>query len=108
MGFWLLVLMALLLLLPVFTYAAQAASPTASIGGVLLFAYSYFALFYIADWVDNRLPFKWSTVPLMLVSFVASMIVGVISQLVGLARYKNQHTWAKTEHKLHGEKSVGA
>ena len=103
-----LVLMALLLLLPGFTYAAQAASPTASIGGVLLFAYSYFALFYIADWVDNRLPFKWSTVPLMLVSFVASMIVGVISQLVGLARYKNQHTWAKTEHKLHGEKSVGA
>lgn len=103
-----LVLMALLLLVPVFDYAAQETSLLSTVGGVLLFAYSYFGLFYLADWMDNQIPFKWSTVPLMLVSFVANMIVGAVSQIVGLIRYRDQHTWVKTEHKLHGDKSVGA
>lgn len=103
-----LVLVALLLLIPGFDYAAQETSLLSTVGGVLLFAYSYFGLFYLADWVDNRIPFKWSTIPLMLVSFVANMIVGAVSQIVGLIRYKDQHTWVKTEHKLHGDTGIGA
>ena len=72
-----------------------------NITGILLFAYSYFGLFYIADWIDNRIPFRLSTVPLMLVSFVANMIVGVINQVAGLLLCRRQQHWVKTEHTLH-------
>ncbi len=72
-----------------------------SLLGIVLFLYSYFFLFYYADAVDNGIPFRWRSLPLMLVSFVTSMIVGAISQIVGLLRYRHQDTWDKTEHKLH-------
>ncbi|MBR4082584.1 MAG: glycosyltransferase family 2 protein [Clostridia bacterium] len=69
--------------------------------GLVLFCYSYFALFYIADWIDNRIPFRLSTVPLMIVSFFANIIVGVINQVAGLLLCRRQQHWVKTEHKLH-------
>ena len=46
---------------------------------------------------------KLSTLPVMLVSFVANMVIAAISQIWGLFRYRHQHTWVKTEHKLHGD-----
>lgn len=53
--------------------------------GVAIFFYSYFMLFYLADWVDNRIPFRLRTLPRMVVSCVANTIVAVISQIVGCA-----------------------
>lgn len=103
-----LILMGVLLLVPGFDYAAQSTSLPATIGGVLVFTYSYFGLFYLADWMDNGIKFSWRTVPLMLVSFVANMIVGAVSQIVGLIRCRDQHTWVKTEHKISGEQADGA
>ena len=94
------------LMLPCFTHHAAATPLGLQIVGVLIFLYSYFGLFYLADWMDNGIRFKWSTLPVMLVSFVASMIIGAISQIVGLMRYRQQHTWVKTEHKLHGDESM--
>lgn len=83
--------------------AMEPTSLGVSIVGVALFLYSYFFLFYLADRVDNGISFKWSTLPVMLVSFVANMIVGAVSQIVGLIKHRHQDTWVKTEHKLHGE-----
>ena len=94
------------LMLPCFTAHPMATPIGVQIVGVLIFLYSYFGLFYLADWMDNGIRFKWSTLPVMLVSFVASMIIGAISQIVGLLRYRQQHTWVKTEHKLHGDESM--
>lgn len=85
--------------------AGQPTSLGVSIVGVALFLYSYFFLFYLADQVDNGISFQWSTLPVMLVSFVANMIVGAVSQIVGLIRHRHQDTWVKTEHKLHGQQT---
>ena len=94
------------LLLPCFTPHVAATPLALQIVGVLVFLYSYFGLFYLADWMDNGIRFKWSTLPVMLVSFVANMIISAISQIVGLMRYRHQHTWVKTEHKLHGDETM--
>ncbi len=68
--------------------------------GVAIFFYSYFMLFYLADWVDNRIPFRLRTVPRMIVSCVANTIVAVISQIVGLCLHRRQNHWVKTEHTI--------
>lgn len=81
----------------------ESGSLISSIVGIVLFLYSYFFLFYFADAVDNGIPFQWRSLPLMLASFVTSMIVGAISQVVGLVRFRHQDTWVKTEHKLHAQ-----
>ncbi len=68
------------------------------LSGTLLFTYSYLVLFYIADWMDNRIQFSFRTLPVMVGGFVANMIVGVFNQVVGLIRYRDQQHWVKTEH----------
>ena len=70
------------------------------IWGIALFVYSYLGLFYLADRIDNGIRFDVRTLPLMLVSFVANMIVGMVNQVVGLLLCRRQHTWVKTEHTL--------
>lgn len=98
----------LLLLLPGMDYVRQPQSLWSILSGAVIFLYSYFGLFYLSDWVDNRIPFKLSTLPMMLVSFIANMVVAAISQVVGLILHRRQHTWVKTEHKLHRETGAGA
>ena len=78
--------------------AAQSAGTLAWSAG--LFVYSYLMLFYLADRFDNGIPFSVKTLPMMLVSFVANMIVGVFNQVVGLLLCSHQHNWVKTEHPL--------
>lgn len=93
-------IISLLLMIPAFEYKPVPTNDAAMITGVVLFVYSYFALFYMADWVDNKIPFKISTLPLMIVSFVVNMLVAVVNQVVGLMLCRNQHTWVKTEHTI--------
>ena len=50
---------------------------TSLLQGALLFSYSYLVLFYIADWMDNRIPFDIRTIPVMIGGFAANMIVGM-------------------------------
>lgn len=94
------VVLSLTLLLPGFAHTVQEASLLSEAGGIVLFLYNFFLLFYLADWMDNRIPFRWRTLPLMLGSIVVSMVVSAVSQVVGLCRFRNQHTWVKTEHKI--------
>ncbi len=97
----------LLLMLPGFNYAAQNTSALSQVMGVLIFLYSYFGLFYMADWMDNGIRFQWRTLPMMLVSFVANMAVGAISQVVGLCLWRHQQHWVKTEHKIRSSQADG-
>ena len=75
-----------------------------SVSGVLIgtgvLAYSYFFLFYLADWMDNRIGFSLKTIPVMVGGFAANMIVGVFNQVVGLIRCNDQQHWVKTEHAI--------
>ena len=97
----------LLLMLPGFNYAAQNTSALSQVLGVLIFLYSYFGLFYMADWMDNGIRFQWRTLPMMLVSFVANMAVGAISQVVGLCLWRHQQHWVKTKHKIRSSQADG-
>ena len=68
--------------------------------GAALFTYSYLVLFYIADWMDNRIAFSIRTLPVMAGGFAANMIVGMFNQVVGLIRCGDQQHWVKTEHAI--------
>ena len=102
-----LLLCTLLLMLPGFHHAAQNTSALSQVLGVLIFLYSYFGLFYLSDWMDNGIRFQWRTLPMMLVSFVANMAVGAISQVVGLCLWRHQQHWVKTEHKIRSSQADG-
>ena len=71
-----------------------------AIPGILLFAYSYLALFYVADRMDNGIRFDIRTLPMMVSSFFVNLIVSAFNQIVGLLRCANQQQWVKTEHKV--------
>ncbi len=72
----------------------------AALVGLLLFGYSYLALFYVADWMDNRIRFSLRTMPLMAGSFFANLIISLFNQIVGLIRWRHQQQWVKTEHSV--------
>ena len=65
-----------------------------------MFTYSFLFLFYMADWLDNRIPFRISSLPLMLAGFFANMFVGIFNQVVGLMKWRDQQHWVKTEHEI--------
>ena len=68
--------------------------------GGLIFGYSYLFLFYVADWIDNRIRFDFRTIPVMIGGFFANLIVGFFNEIVGLIRCKDQQHWVKTEHAI--------
>jgi hypothetical protein len=69
-------------------------------GSVLLISYNYFFLFYLADWMDNRIAFRFRTLPLMIGGFVANAIVGAFMQVGGLIKFRDQQHWVKTDHAI--------
>ena len=71
--------------------------------GGLIFGYSYLFLFYVADWIDNRIRFDFRTIPVMIGGFFANLIVGFFNEIVGLIRCKDQQHWVKTEHAIGAE-----
>ena len=83
---------------PMFTFTASSL-----IYGAAMFTYSFLLLFYLADWMDNRIRFKVSSLPIMMAGFVANMIVGIFNQLVGLMRWRDQQHWVKTAHAIEAE-----
>ena len=74
--------------------------------GILMFSYSYFFLFYLSDWMDNHIPFSIKTIPVMVGGFFANMIVAIFNQIVGLARWRDQQHWVKTEHAIGTETTL--
>ena len=87
-------------MLPGFHY--QAAPPTLSslLSGLAIFAYSYFMLFYLADWMDNGIRFHLRTLPLMIWSVIVNTVIAALSQLAGLWKHRQQQHWVKTEHSI--------
>jgi cellulose synthase/poly-beta-1,6-N-acetylglucosamine synthase-like glycosyltransferase len=73
------------------------------LAGGLIFGYSYLFLFYIADWMDNRIRFSFRTIPVMIGGFFANLIVGFFNEIVGLLRCGDQQHWVKTEHAIDAE-----
>ena len=67
---------------------------------ILILFYSFFLLFYLADWIDNKVPVRLRTLPKMALSFVINVALATCSQIVGLFRYRRQSQWVKTEHKI--------
>ena len=78
---------------PLFTFSVSGV-----LTGAAVLAYSYFFLFYLADWMDNRIPFSFRTIPLMIGGFAANAAVGAFMQIGGLIRFRNQQNWVKTDH----------
>jgi cellulose synthase/poly-beta-1,6-N-acetylglucosamine synthase-like glycosyltransferase len=78
-------------------------SLTSLLSGAALFMYSYLFLFYLADWMDNRIHFSIRTIPVMIGGFFANTIVGFFNQLVGLIKYRDQQHWVKTEHAIQAD-----
>ena len=66
----------------------------------LLFIYSFFFMFYLADWMDNKVTLKLRTLPKLVFSFIMNMVLATCSQIVGLFRCRRQNQWVKTEHKI--------
>ncbi len=81
------------------TRAAQGGWISTLVSG-LLFGYSFFFMFYLADWMDNKVALSIRTLPKMIVSFVMNMLLATCSQIVGLFRCRRQSQWVKTEHKI--------
>ena len=73
----------LILMLPGFHY--QAAPPTLSslLSGLAIFAYSYFMLFYLADWMDNGIRFHLRTLPLMIWSVIVNTVIAALEPVGG-------------------------
>ncbi len=72
----------------------------AAVIGILIFCYSYLALFYLADRMDNGIRFSFRTMPMMVASFFANLIISLFNQIVGLIRFRHQQQWVKTEHSV--------
>ena len=72
------------------------------VGGIT-FGYTYFFLFYLADWMDNRIRFDIRTIPDMIGGFFANLVVGVFNEVVGLIRCGDQQHWVKTDHAIGAE-----
>ena len=68
--------------------------------GAGILGYSYFFLFYLADWMDNHIAFDIRTIPLMIGGFAANAIVGAFMQIGGLIKYRDQQHWVKTDHAI--------
>ena len=78
--------------------------PATSVWGIVysvaLLSYSFFFLFFYADRKDNGIPFRLKTLPVMIGSYLINLVIGFISQVVGLIRWRDQLHWAKTEHAI--------
>ncbi len=71
-----------------------------TLSSVFLLLYSFFFLFYLADWMDNRITVKMRTLPIMAASFLLNALLVTCSQTMGLMRFRRQSQWVKTEHKI--------
>ena len=73
-------------------------SPEGLVYSLAVFTYSFFFLFYYADWVDNGIRFSIRSLPVTIAAYVINIFIGFISQIYGLIHCRDQQHWAKTEH----------
>ena len=71
-----------------------------NVPGILLFFYCFVFLFYVSEWMDNRIPFSIKELPFMLWSMLINTFVAGWAQVVGLLKHRQQSNWVKTEHRM--------
>lgn len=79
---------------------------TGNLPGILLFFYSFVFLFYMGEWMDNRIPFSMKLLPELLVSMLINTVVAGWAQVVGLFKFRKQSHWVKTEHSMDHSKDL--
>lgn len=67
---------------------------------IAIFLYSFIFLFYVAEWMDNRISFRLREFPLLIVSVVVNSVLAGWAQVVGLFKHRQQSNWVKTEHSI--------
>ena len=68
--------------------------------GILLFIYCFVFLFYVSEWLDNRIRVNLKLLPELLVSLAINTVVAGWAQVVGLVKHRQQNNWVKTEHSM--------
>ena len=79
---------------------------TANLPGILLFFYSFVFLFYMGEWMDNKIRFDIKVLPGLLVSMLINTVVAGWAQVVGLLKHRQQSQWVKTEHSMDHSKDL--
>ena len=73
---------------------------TMNLPGIALFFYMFVFLFYVAEWMDNRIrPTMKVLVPMLVSTFINTFVAGW-AQVVGLIKHRQQSQWVKTEHSI--------
>ncbi len=73
----------------------------------LPFLYSLFGLFFTADYLDNQERPRFSTIFLVIASYVMLYPVCLVSQVIGFFKHRNQHIWVKTDHQINAPRDLG-
>ncbi|MBP3645295.1 MAG: glycosyltransferase family 2 protein [Clostridia bacterium] len=79
---------------------------TGNLPSILLFFYSFVFLFYMGEWMDNRIRFDIKVLPGLLVSMLINTVVAGWAQVVGLFKHRQQSKWVKTEHSMDHSKDL--
>lgn len=79
---------------------------TSNLPGIVLFFYSFVFLFYMGEWMDNRIRFDLKVLPGLLVSMLINTVVAGWAQVVGLFKHRQQSQWVKTEHSMDHSKDL--
>ena len=66
----------------------------------LTFLYTLLALFFVADYMDNQEKPRFSSLLMVVASYVALYPLTLVSQVLGFFRHRNQRVWAKTDHSI--------
>ncbi len=68
--------------------------------GLMIFLYSFIALFYVADWLDNKEKIRPLMLFPMLLSLLLNNVLVSIAEVVGLLKFRQQNVWVKTTHEI--------
>jgi len=66
----------------------------------LMFLYTLFGLFFVADYKDNQEKPRISALLMVVASYITLYPLTMASQIVGFFRHRDQRVWAKTDHAI--------
>jgi len=67
---------------------------------ILILFYSIYVLFYVGDYLDNGEKPKLKQVVPVFITILINVGLGGLVNLIGLFKYRQQSSWAKTEHSI--------
>ncbi len=79
-----------------------------SLSSILMLGYSFVALIWWAERVDNDRRIRALDLPALLFSYFVNLMNVSAAQIVGLAKHRQQSKWVKTRHKIRSRQTIGA